>query len=454
MWAFPVPATLLTRASARPLILGRGEDCDAILQGAETSRHHAELSLLGSLWVLRDLGSTNGCYVNGTRVEQAPLSVGDVVRLGEWLGIVRNTSLATPAEELRFSQLAPRLYGGARLKAALGPVRRVAKGMARIVIEGETGTGKEQVARAIHYWSGRPGKFLGINCAALSTGIVEAELFGHRKGAFTGADRASLGYFRAADGGTLLLDEITEMPLHVQSKLLRALEERAVVPLGESTPIPVDVRVLAASQEPLEAAVADKRFRADLCARLSGLTVVLPPLRERTEDVPSLFATALERHLKRPAPAVQATMVEQLCLHDWAFNVRELDQLAGIVAELHGDEPVLRSSHLTGCLRRVTPAGASRHSGAGAGTEPDEPRGRAGFGPREEDKESDEERRVRELLALKGALERSEGNLARAAGALGISRQKAYRLLERLPADEMDAALRRGAFASKKQRAK
>jgi tRNA A-37 threonylcarbamoyl transferase component Bud32 len=169
---------------------------------------------------------------------------------------------------------------------------------------------------------------VAVNCAALPEGLAEGELFGYRRGAFTGADRASPGFFRSAEGGTLLLDEVSDLPLPLQAKLLRVLQEGEVQPLGETRPVPVDVRIVVASQQSLMDAVRDGRFRADLLARLDGVTVRLPPLRTRKEDVPPhLFSHLLRELTQGRAPAIEGDVVERLCLHDWPFNVRELVQL-------------------------------------------------------------------------------------------------------------------------------
>ena len=183
---------------------------------------------------------------------------------------------ASPAP---FEEIGPGLWGGGALQAALAPLRQAAASDLPIVLEGETGCGKEVVTRTLHRWSGRSGPLVAVNCAALPEGLAEGELFGYRRGAFTGAERASVGYFRGADAGTLLLDEVSDLPLVLQAKLLRVLEERAVQPLGETRPVPIDVRVVVAGQQPLMEVMRAGRFRADLLARLDGLTVRLPPLR-------------------------------------------------------------------------------------------------------------------------------------------------------------------------------
>ena len=233
-------------------------------------------------------------------------------------------------------------WAGPTLLAALEPARLVAASNLPIVVQAETGSGKEGAARAIAAWSGRTGPFVAVNCAALPEAMAEGELFGYRRGAFSGAERAHAGFLRAAEGGTLLLDEIAELSLPIQAKLLRAVEQREVVPLGESTPVAIDVRFLAAAQSPLPQAVEEKRFRGDLLARLDGLTVRLPALRERVEEIPFLFAKLVEQHCGSAAPPrLDPLLVERLCAHDWPFNVRELALLVRRLLALHPGAAVL-----------------------------------------------------------------------------------------------------------------
>jgi len=286
-----------------------------------------------------------------------------------------------------------------------------------MIIQGETGAGKEGAARAIHGWSGRSGAFVALNCAALPEALAEAELFGYRKGAFTGAERAAPGYLRAAEGGTLFLDEIAELSLPIQAKLLRAVEQRELCPLGEATPVAVDVRLLAATQSPLGQAVAEKRFRGDLLARLSGLTVVIPPLRHRSEEIPALFRKMVaEGGGLAAAPRLDATFVERLCTHDWPFNVRELTLLARKLLALYPGAAALDHTMLA--------------DGPGAGL------GSAAS------RQTTQEMPPPDASTFLAALAAQNGNVKATAAILGISRGRAYRMMDKLDSVDL-AALRR-----------
>jgi len=209
-----------------------------------------------------------------------------------------------------------------------GESRRIAPYDINVLVQGESGTGKEVLARAIHRLSGRrEGPFVGVNCAAIHETLLESELFGHEAGAFTGAQRATPGLFRAAAGGTILLDEVEDMSPPLQSKLLRVLEERAVVPVGGSRAVPVDVRIIAATNQDLAAAVRDGAFREDLYYRLNVVSLTIPPLRERRADIPPLVEHMLERvadALGLPVTRVSPQALTAMIRHDWPGNVREL----------------------------------------------------------------------------------------------------------------------------------
>ena len=233
--------------------------------------------------------------------------------------------------------------------SVLALAERLAASNIPVLINGPTGTGKEVLSRYIHARSPRAGKpFIAVNCAAMPETMLEAMLFGHQKGAFTGAAAASEGFFRAADGGTLLLDEIAEMPLALQAKLLRALQEGEVVPVGASHPIKVDVRIIACANRDLPLEVQEGRFRADLFYRLNVFPLALRPLRERPEDVAPLAFALLLRHAPAEGriPWLSATALDLLSTHGWPGNVRELENVIRRALLLAGGEAGIEPRHI------------------------------------------------------------------------------------------------------------
>jgi len=258
------------------------------------------------------------------------------------------------------------IYESPAMQRFLALARRVVPSDSALLILGETGVGKERLARAIHAEGPRAGgPFLAVNCGALAESLLESELFGHEEGAFTGATRAHRGYFEMAHRGTLFLDEIGEMPPHVQVKLLRVLEDRRVLRVGGERPIKVDVRVMAATNRELEADVASKRFRSDLYYRLAVVTLTLPPLRERREDVPLLVRHYVEYFralVGRPVTGASADAMAALAAYDWPGNVRELINVVER-AVLLSPGPELQPADLPPGIV----AGAERAGGAGAG---------------------------------------------------------------------------------------
>ena len=285
----------------------------------------------------RDLSSRNGSRVGGLRLEPEgapqPLSDGDVVRIGDVLLVYETVISEGPSGE-RAEVSRDAIPGEAaatqRLRSA---VAAAAADPSPVLLVGETGTGKEYVAREIHRLSGRKGPLVAVNCAALSPQLIESQLFGHRRGAFTGAQEDREGLFRAAQGGTIFLDEIGDLPLALQPKLLRVLQEREVLPVGETRSVPIDVRVVSATLQDLTAQVDDGRFRLDLYARLSPWEIRVPALRERRADlliwVERLLSDWYRRRERGPSaarPELDADVIERLLLHDWRDNLRGLDR--------------------------------------------------------------------------------------------------------------------------------
>ena len=415
LWVFPEYGRLT--APDRRHVVGRADTCNTILPGSRISREHAEISPVGAAFGVRDLDSRNGVSVNGQRVTATALMNGDVIRLGEWVGVVV-PGLCAPAQ---FGEIAPGLLGGPRMAAELSTARKLAEKGLPLVIQGATGTGKERVARALHAWSRRRGEYVGVNCAAIPSDLAEAELFGHAKGAFTGADRTRLGYFRQADQGTLLLDEFLELAPRTQAKLLRVLEENEVQPIGDNRAYRIDVLVLAATQRPLSAMVDAGQLRNDLVARLGVYTIQLPNLSERKEDIPALFSYFARDQAGGQLPVIDPELIEWLCMQIWPQNVRELEWLARAMVALHDDAPVLTFEHLPPQYRN--PSNTAPPIAAATDTDPGD---------------------SRELFdRLMKALDENGGVIVRAAESLGITRQKAYRILGKQPGFALESLRRR-----------
>jgi transcriptional regulator with PAS, ATPase and Fis domain len=232
-----------------------------------------------------------------------------------------------------------------KMRDMLAQIRQVVDSSIAISIEGETGCGKDLLARTIHYNSNRRDKrFISINCAALPESLLESEMFGYKRGAFTGADRDKTGLFEEANGGTFFLDEIGDMPMSIQAKILRVIEENELTRLGETTPRKVDVRILSATNKSLKEEIGHGRFRQDLYYRLTALTFRLPPLRERKEDIPLLLSHFLRETTKQVSPEV----LKYLVSYDWPGNVRELDNEIKKLVLLAGDNDVLDADILSG----------------------------------------------------------------------------------------------------------
>ncbi len=313
------PATALRAGS---VVLGRAAEDPALLSlrnDSLSSRTHATLERKSGRSVLADQGSRNGTFVNGVRVTETVLADGDVIRVGSCLLLYREDTI--DGDDLDVPALVGRSPAMRALRHRLG---HVAQTTASVLLLGESGVGKSLAAREIHARSGRDGPFVAVNCAAIPEQLADSQLFGHVAGAFTGAQRAHDGFFRAARGGTLFLDEVAELPLAVQAKLLGVLEERAIIPVGTSERIKIDVRVIAATNAELSEAVRVRAFRGDLFARLNELSMTLPSLRCRREDILPMFVTAVGD----PPLRLATNLAEALLLYPWPFNVRELRKVA------------------------------------------------------------------------------------------------------------------------------
>jgi transcriptional regulator with PAS, ATPase and Fis domain len=384
------------------------------LPGRSVSDRHAKLIRLRDGWALEDAGSKNGTFVNGVRVERATLGQGDLFDLGHTFLRV-NLSLATATNAAPDLDLGATSTACLTLDPSLADRVAMATSLARsevpIFVRGESGTGKEVLARFIHARSEREGEFIAINCGALPSGLLESQLFGHVKGAFSGATRDEIGFFRAAHEGTLFLDEIADLPKGSQAALLRALQERAVVPVGATRPIAVDVRVIAATHESLDLLVAQDAFRRDLMARLLGWTVELPPLRERKDDLGLVIGALLARIAPDKASNFVLTpdVIRAFFFYDWPHNIRELEHCLRVCAAL-SPAGVIELQHIP---PKITNAVRPRDSSF--------------------DVLSERDRALR--MDLMARLSRSRGNLAEVARNMGKARMQIHRWCRRFGID-------------------
>jgi DNA-binding NtrC family response regulator len=309
------------------LRLGSHPSNDLVLDDPLVSRFHCRLTRTESGWAVTDSGSLNGTGIDGVRVREADLpSPMCHLELGRSVVRVRELSGHAVADVPTWSSFGE-LHGESLVMRRLfGVLNKIAQSDSTVLIEGESGTGKELAATEIARRGSRADRaFYIIDCGAISPNVIESELFGHARGAFTGADRARIGAFEAAAGGTVFLDEIGELPLEMQPKLLRALEAREIRRVGENEPRKIDVRVIAATNRRLESEVHSGRFREDLYFRLSVVRVAMPPLRKRLEDLPLLIRVLLRSlNAEDSLPLFTHDVMAALERHDWPGNVREL----------------------------------------------------------------------------------------------------------------------------------
>ncbi len=309
-------------APSRTLV-GSSSSCDLRLTDPHVSRRHAAFEVVGRRLRLTDLSSTNGTFADGMEVGVAFLRGGEIVRVGSTALSIADESIREPEPEVGTGF--GRLLGASPAMRRLYPLcARLAASTVPVVIEGETGTGKEQLAEALHEASPRADKpYVVLDCTTIAPSLIESELLGHERGAFTGASGGREGVFERANGGTLLIDEIGDLPLELQPKLLRAIERSVVTRVGGSTPIRVDVRLLAATRRDLDREVQLGRFRDDLFHRVAVARIELPPLRERAGDV-RLLARKFWADLGGDPGAIPLELLERWEDSAWPGNVREL----------------------------------------------------------------------------------------------------------------------------------
>ncbi|HEX4460195.1 MAG TPA: sigma 54-interacting transcriptional regulator [Polyangia bacterium] len=330
------------------------------IQDQRVSTLHATIRREGLAWVIVDERSKNGLVVNGRRVDRQLLRDGDIIECGRTfflfrVGVERADDALLDVGALQLAAQLPGLSTfHAPLEQAFDALCDVAVTSLPVLILGPSGTGKELVSRALHALSRRRGTLVSINCGALPESLVEAELFGARKGAFTGAVDDKPGLVRASDQGTLFLDEIGDLPLRAQPALLRVLQEREVLAVGATKPQPVDLRVVCATHRDLDELVRQERFRADLVARISGFVVKLPTLRERLEDFGLLVSSLLTRYGGADT-TLSPEALRALLRHGWPLNIRELEQCLRAALALSPQR--IDVAHLPASVRDPAPAG-------------------------------------------------------------------------------------------------
>jgi DNA-binding NtrC family response regulator len=405
------------------VVLGRGATRGAALQtengrkrialtipDGRMSQRHASIARTKEGWVLSDLGSTNGTFVEGERADRELLGDGATFELGSTIFLLRT---ALPAEGnprlfVESSALPHRQLGLATLMpahaAAVASLAKIAAADISVLILGESGTGKEVTARAVHQLSKRSGAFVPVNCGALPETLLESQLFGHVKGAFSGAAKDEVGLVRASDHGTLFLDEIGDMRAPSQVALLRLVQEREVTPVGATKPVPVALRVVAATHRQVDGLEA-AGFRSDLYARVAGYTHRLPPLRSRIADLGLLVGDLLKRLAPdREDLTIAIDLARAMVSYEWPLNVRELEQTLRVTSLL-AEDGVLRLAHAPETLRASLDERKS-----------DEP-------------VSHRDREVRE--ALIAALSAHQGNVSKVATEMGRTRMQIHRWMRK-----------------------
>jgi len=446
-----VSETLLTThllPGSGSVVVGRTGDADVCAAHPSVSRKHALVHVGPDKVEIEDLGSSNGTWINGARIKpglRVSAAPSDLLRLGQVICVVQREwdseheannqvtcSVSPQPEKGRIARAAgdfvadgsPVVVRTEAMQRLFAQVGRVSKSNLNVLVLGETGSGKEIVAHSIHARSRRCDKpFLGINCAALPETLLESELFGHEKGAYTGAHASKIGLFEQARGGTVFLDEIGDMSLAIQAKLLRVFEERQVFALGSLVARPIDVRFIAATNRDLEREVEAGRFRKDFYFRLCGVTLKIPPLRKRIDEVAPLARLFVQNVAEvDPAPELTPEAVLVLERHDWPGNIRELRNVVERAVVFSEGGPI-RAEHLA--LDEEEP-GESIDRGASPPELPSMiPPGSPAPGTDLNDELASIER-----ARILDAMQRCAGNQTRAAKLLGIPRRSLLRKLD------------------------
>ena len=404
--------------------VGSDPACGLVLTDRSVSRRHARLDAVASRIRVKDLGSRNGTFLGGARLQDAEVPIGSVVRVGDTsLSISPRWHLreTMPSAARQFGDL----YGeSVASREVFSVLERVAGTDVTVLLEGESGTGKELAARSLHRASRRADKpYVVFDCTSVPRELAESELFGHKKGAFSGATSDREGAFGRADGGTLFLDELGELPIDLQPKLLRVLETGEVRAVGSDSPSKVDVRVVAATNRDLHAEVKRGAFRADLLYRLDVVKVRLPPLRQRPEDIPGLVARLLTGLLPE-GDAIKGANLERLLNYSWPGNVRELRNVLSRAVSLARGGPERPAVHFDQLVFNLGPAS---NAPATIGFEfPGVSRPLPYKEARGQLLESFERAYVAALM------ERHQGNVMRAAEAAGLSRKHLYELIRKV----------------------
>ncbi|MCA9667341.1 MAG: sigma 54-dependent Fis family transcriptional regulator [Myxococcales bacterium] len=411
------------------LIIGSGSSSDLMLTDPRISRAHVELRLRDKGVQVRDLESTNGTYQGTTRITDSLLQGPTVLRLGSTKLMLEpaDTEVAVDTSDIK---LGPLVGQSAPMRRLFGTIKQIAASDVSVLLEGETGTGKEELADQLHQRSRRASKsFVVVDCGALAAGLVESELFGHVRGAFTGAHQDREGAFEQADGGTIFLDEIGELPADLQPKLLRALEQRQVRRVGDNRVRHVNARVVAATSRDLDEEVNAGRFRPDLFYRLAVVRLRVPPLRERIEDLDQLVETLIARITDRRV-VVTEEAIGQLREHNWPGNVRELRNVLAHALAMRPDSDMLELP----TLHMVDLPGVDL-PGADLGGEADADGAPRHVSAAAEISDYREAKKVAvaefEIEYLRRLLDRHAWNVSAAAREAGVDRNYLHRLIKR-----------------------